>query len=59
MRGYGLPRNDDVAHPDKGDGGRFGLKGFKLHSPKKRAARRRWKKRERLRVRASIRKEAE
>ena len=26
MKGYGLPRNDDVGHPDVGDIKRYGLK---------------------------------
>ena len=31
MKGYGLPRNDNVAHPDLGDIRRFGLKAGRLH----------------------------
>ena len=44
MKGYGLPRNDDVANPDLADIGHYGLKGFKLKSKNRRLARRRFKK---------------
>lgn len=53
MKGYGLPRNDDVAHPDLADISFFGLKAGRLH-PKwtangdnKRKTRRIWKKKAR------------
>lgn len=45
MRPYGLPRNDDVAHPDKADQLTYGLKGTKMKGRK--AARRVWKKKAR------------
>lgn len=45
MRPYGLPRNDDVANPDKADELTYGLKGVKMKNRK--AARRIWKKKER------------
>ncbi len=48
MRGYGLPRNDDVAHPDQLDITVYGLKptqlGTKRKSKTKRRFRRIWKK---------------
>ncbi len=48
MKGYGLPRCDDVANPDKSDGGLYGLKGFKLNTKKKRSSRRIWKRKARM-----------
>ena len=53
MKGYGLPRNDDVEHPDVADIKKYGLKtsaGGRDYFKNKRAkatARRRWKKKER------------
>ena len=49
MKGYGLPRNDDVGSPDKGDIALYGLssKHGKQNSKKKKSARRIWKKKER------------
>jgi len=60
MRGYGLPRHDDVAHPDMGDIYRFGLKscigsvsthgvyrGFHKNKRNKAQRRRYWAKKER------------
>lgn len=46
MRGYGLPRNDDVQHPDKGDILLYGLPSRigKLKSKVRRRSRRIWKK---------------
>ncbi len=44
MKGYGLPRNDDVANPDCADIKHYGLKGFKIKSNNKKRARRRFKK---------------
>lgn len=47
MKGYGLPRNNDVEYPDKGDIALYGLKGAKLDSARKKRARRIWKKKAR------------
>lgn len=49
MRGYGLPRNDDVAYPDISDILLYGLAGFKvkMSSRTKKVARRIWKKKAR------------
>lgn len=47
MRGYGLPRNDDVANPDIADIQQYGLSkhGYRFHNPvRKAAARRHWKR---------------
>ena len=59
MRAYGLPRNDDVAHPDQGDIGYYGLssKHGKQKSKSKRRARRKWKKMERRKAKKTLRKE--
>lgn len=61
MRGYGLPRNDDIQHPDLYDLKVYGLKAGKAH-PKwtangdnKRRARRVWKKKERAKVKQRLR----
>lgn len=35
MKPYGLPRNDDVAHPDVGDGQSYGLKASRVNLPGK------------------------
>ena len=63
MRGYGLPRHNDVAYPDLGDISFYGLKAGRLH-PKwtakgdnKRRARRIWKKKARREGKRSILKE--
>jgi hypothetical protein len=42
MRGYGLPRNDDVANPDCADRRFYGLKGGRMKNRKQN--RRIWKK---------------
>lgn len=54
MKGYGLPRNDDVESPDIGDIKVYGLKTsaggrdyFRGRKSQKAATRRRWKKRAR------------
>jgi len=53
MKGYGLPRNDDVARPDVADIKKFGLKSstggkdYNRNKKAKAAARRFWKKMER------------
>ncbi len=48
MRGYGLPRNDDVAHPDVGDIRFYGLsvqpESGRTSARRRRASRRTWKK---------------
>jgi len=48
MKGYGLPRNNDVDGPDKLDIAVYGLNGFKesagFSARKRKAARRVWKK---------------
>lgn len=44
MRGYGLPRNDDVENPDCADILFYGLNIGKQNSKRKRRARRIWKK---------------
>lgn len=48
MRGYGLPRNDDVSHPDKGDIALYGLsfqpESGRTSARRRRASRRTWKK---------------
>jgi hypothetical protein len=61
MKGYGLPRNDDVAHPDVADIKHYGLKTsaggrdmFKSKSAKA-ATRRIWKKQARNAGRKEIR----
>lgn len=70
MKGYGLPRNDDVANPDMGDIHTYGRashigklrnktgqyrSSFKK-SRLKRAVRRVWKRLERIRAKRGIRK---
>ncbi len=53
MKGYGLPRNDDVEHPDVADIKKYGLKTSKggrdyfKNKKVKSATRRRWKKKAR------------
>lgn len=59
MRGYGLPRTLETEYPDKADICLYGLKGFKVHSKRKKASRRIWKKRYRLKVKVMINKEKE
>lgn len=44
MRGYGLPRNDDVAHPDKADALFHGLPSRVQKMKKRKPRRRYWKK---------------
>ena len=44
MKGYGLPRNDDVKNPDKADITLYGLKGYKIKSKVRQSSRRIWKK---------------
>lgn len=44
MRGYGLPKTDDIEYPDIGDILLYGLK-HKLRSKQKKRNRRIWKKR--------------
>lgn len=60
MKGYGLPRNDDVQYPDLYAIRLYGLKAGRLH-PKwtakrdnKRRARRIWKKIERQRIKQEL-----
>lgn len=60
MRGYGLPRNNDVQNPDLFDIKLYGLKTGRLH-PKwtangdnKRRARRVWKRIERQKVKREL-----
>jgi hypothetical protein len=59
MCGYGLPRNDDVAHPDKADIRLYGLnmkhKADRLRSAVKQSARRLWKRVARREGKAEIR----
>ena len=69
MKGYGLPRNDDVAHPDCGDLRFYGLQSSAGHlrgkggdirglrTSGKRKARRRWKKMARREGKAMCREE--
>lgn len=59
MRGYGLPRNDDVANPDKADGLYYGLNGFHIKSDKKTRARRIWAGKERQKAKRDIRSDVE
>lgn len=53
MKPYGLPRNDDVAHPDVADIKKYGLKtssggrDYFKNKHSKAAARRVWKRKER------------
>lgn len=67
MRGYGLPRNQDVEYPDMCDLHTYGLnssagclkgKGGDIrshqHTDNKQTARRYWKKRERQRVKREL-----
>jgi len=68
MKPYGLPRHDDVAHPDCGDLSAYALKSSKGHSKQKggdfkntvrssnvkRQTRRLFKKAERLRCKQSL-----
>jgi hypothetical protein len=45
MRAFGIPRNDDVANPDKADLMLYALKGARFHNTaKKVASRTLWKK---------------
>ena len=63
MRGYGLPRDDDIAHPDLADICIYGLKTGRGHPPWRHAcnckdrARRFWKKMARHKAKEEIRKE--
>jgi len=57
MHGYGLPRTLELEFPDRADICLYGLKGFKVHSKRKQASRRIWKKRYRLKVKNMIKKE--
>ena len=57
MRGYGLPRNDDVQNPDKGDIRLYALSGhgYRFHNAnKKRLNRQVWKHVERSKAKAEI-----
>lgn len=60
MRGYGLPRNDDVQNPDVSDIQLYGLKGhgYRFHKAQTKAtARRLWKKIERNNAKREIKNE--
>jgi hypothetical protein len=60
MKGYGLPRQDGVEYPDKGDIKNYGLATSDRCSRKDRGkniARRYWKKRERRLTKEQIKKE--
>jgi len=60
MKPYGLPRNDDVAHPDVADIKRFGLntsaggKDYFKNKRTKAAVRRIWKKKERAQAKEDL-----
>lgn len=60
MRGYGLPRNDDVQNPDVSDIQLYGLRGHghRFHKAQTKAnARRVWKKIERNNAKREIKNE--
>lgn len=60
MRGYGLPRNDDVKNPDLADIQLYGLAGhgYKFHNTERKAqSRRLWKKIARAQAKKEIRDE--
>ncbi len=63
MRGYGLPRNDDVGNPDIADIVLYGLKAGRLcpkwtaNGDNKKRCRRIWKKKERQKYKKFIKNE--
>jgi len=60
MKAYGLPRNDDIEYPDVADIQKYGLKtsrggrDYFKNKKNKDAARRRWKRRERIKNKLSV-----